>query len=335
MSSPPPRSGQEPERPEGAPRFAPPVSPTPGPGPASPRGPYAPPAGDVPPPPVPPAPRFVMTDEPSGPPPEAETTWRGWMAWVGLFAAFAIAFLGQAVIFGVGAVGGMDTADPPPAAMLLALLVQDAAFVGAAVVLARYAGSASPRHFGLQRTGWAVAVKWSVALGAAFYLLSALWAGLIDIKGTDELPDSLGIETSTAAFVAACILVTVIAPVTEEFLFRGFFFGALGNWKGIWPAALLTGVVFGAIHGGGTDVEYLPPLMLLGVLLCLLRWKTGSLLPCIGLHAFNNAVAFGVTAAEWDAWQVLLLIVGAVTVSLLICRPFLDSAERAAPRPAS
>jgi len=36
-------------------------------------------------------------------------------------------------------------------------------------------------------------------------------------------------------------------------------------------------------------------LVVLGVLLCLLYWRTGSLLPCIALHALNNGISFVVT----------------------------------------
>jgi hypothetical protein len=33
---------------------------------------------------------------------------------------------------------------------------------------------------------------------------------------------------------------------------------------------------------------------------------TGSLLPCVGLHALNNALALGISL-EWDWWVVLLV----------------------------
>lgn len=275
-----------------------------------------------------------MTDEEQAPP-EQETAWRGWMAWVALFSAFAAAFFGGGIVLLIGTAFGMDASDPTPAANIAALIVQDAAFVGAAILFARMAGPVSPKQFGIQGTPWGPAIGWAVLVAIGFYMFSATWAALIDISETDQLPDSLGVDSSTLAFVAVCLLVTVVAPVTEEFLFRGFFFGALRNWKGIWPAAIITGVVFGGIHAGGTNVEYLPPLMMLGFLLCVLRWKTGSLLPCIALHAFNNAIAFGVNAADWNAWQVILLIFGAVGVSLLVCLPFLGSADRAEARPAT
>jgi membrane protease YdiL (CAAX protease family) len=57
-------------------------------------------------------------------------------------------------------------------------------------------------------------------------------------------------------------------------------------------------------------------------MLCIVRWRTGSLLPCIALHAANNGLAFGVTE-NWSGGQTLLLALGAVAVTLLLCSALL------------
>src|SRR5919108_614815 len=105
---------------------------------------------------------------------------------------------------------------------------------------------------------------------------------------------------------------SVVAPVAEEFFFRGFFFAALRNWRGLWPAAIGTGVVFGAIHGSSSDAAFLLPLAFFGVSLCLIYAKTNSLYPCIALHCANNSVAFG-TTQDWT-WQIAVLFVGSIAV---------------------
>jgi membrane protease YdiL (CAAX protease family) len=164
----------------------------------------------------------------------------------------------------------------------------------------------------------------------AYGELSQLWAEIVNsTNAEDKLPTSLGVDESTAALVAVCALVTVIAPIAEEVFFRGYFFGALRNWRGPWPAALVTGAVFGAIHVGSAPAVFLVPLAILGVMLCVVRWRTGSLLPCIALHAINNALAFGV-AEDWTAGQTILLMVGAVTVTMLACRAFMAPAPEPA-----
>ena len=56
------------------------------------------------------------------------------------------------------------------------------------------------------------------------------------------------------------------------------------------PAALLAGVVFGALHAL-TGISAVPPLIAFGFVFCLLYEKTGSIVPGIILHMLNNSVA--------------------------------------------
>jgi uncharacterized protein len=86
------------------------------------------------------------------------------------------------------------------------------------------------------------------------------------------------------------------------------------------PAAVVTGIIFGAIHLGGTDVEFIVPLMVFGFFLCLLYVWTDSLLPCIVLHALNNALALGVSQ-DWGG-ATLLAMIAAGTGSALVVLPF-------------
>lgn len=276
-------------------------------------------------------------ESPDGPPSSAdggrperddEQRWPPWSAFVALVAALAATFLGGGLIAIVAAALGADLEDAPPAVTIVGTYVQDGAFIGAAVLFALQAGPIRPAQFGIVRPGIGRALRWMALAYVAYWLLAGAWAQLIGINEPDSLPDSLGVDESTVALVAVCILVTVVAPIAEEVFFRGYFFGALRNWRGPWPAVVITGLVFGAIHVFGQEAEFLLPLAILGAALCIVRWKTGSLLPCIALHAINNALAFSV-AESWTVGQGALLVVGATAVCLLICRPFLGS------RPAS
>jgi CAAX protease family protein len=261
---------------------------------------------------------------PPGPPGADERQWAPWTAPVALVVAFAFAIAGAIVVGLVGAAFGASLEDPPPAVNIIATFIQDGAFIGAALLFASRAGAVLPAQFGLTGVRIGKALKWMAIAYAGYWALAVLWAQLIDLPDEDKLPESLGVDESTLALVAVCVLVTVIAPIAEEVFFRGYFFGALRNWRGPWPAALLTGLVFGAIHIGSADVEFLVPLAILGVMLCILRWRSGSLLPCIALHALNNALAFAVGEA-WSVGQTLLLVAGATVVALLLTWPFLSS----------
>ena len=253
-----------------------------------------------------------------GPPP-----WKPWTAPVALVVAFLFAIVGGLVVAIVGAVFGASIDNPPPAVSIVATVVQDGAFIGAAVVFAGLGGPVLPARLGLRPVAFRKALGWMALAFAVYVAFSDAWLSLLDLHQKDNLPKELGVESSTAALVAVCVLVTVVAPIAEELFFRGFFFGALRNWRGPWPAALVTGLVFGGIHAGSTPVAFLLPLAVLGFMLCIVRWRTGSLLPCMALHAVNNGLAFGVSQ-HWIAWQVLLLIAGATAVVLLAAMPFVD-----------
>ncbi len=273
----------------------------------------------------------------SGPPPSAEPPalldsaegWTPWSAPLALVVALALALVGALVVGVVAAVFGASLDDPPPSVNIVATVLQDGAFVLAAVLFARHAGPLRPAQLGLRRTRLWPALGWMLLAFGVYVLLGALWAQLVDIHGTENLPKELGVDESTAALVSVCAIVTVLAPIAEETLFRGYIFRALRNWRGPWPAALLTGIAFGAVHAFSAKPVYLLPLAIFGVALCVVRWRTRSLLPCMALHSLNNALAFA-AAEDWSGGQTLLLMCGAVALVLVVVRPFVDVPGRAA-----
>ncbi|MEI8233685.1 MAG: CPBP family intramembrane glutamic endopeptidase [Verrucomicrobiota bacterium] len=81
------------------------------------------------------------------------------------------------------------------------------------------------------------------------------------------------------------------APLTEEFLFRGYFYGTLRRHLGALPALLLVSALFASIHmNGGT----LLPLFVLAACLTLAYEATGSLWTPICIHALFNTLMLGV-----------------------------------------
>jgi len=253
--------------------------------------------------------------------------WAPWTAPVALIAAFAAAIVGYVVIGIIGSVAGAGLDDPPPAVQISATVFQDLCLIGSALLFARLAVRPRAWQFGLRPTRFWPALGLVVAAWLAFIIFSAIWVSALGISERDDLPDQLGASESTVALLAVAFLVCVVAPIAEEFFFRGYFFTALRSWKGPWPAAVLTGIVFGGIHAGSAPVGYLVPLALLGFILCLLYWKTGSLYPCIVLHCINNSIAFGVSQ-HWN-WQIVVVIVASIAVIALLLLPFARSGRAA------
>jgi membrane protease YdiL (CAAX protease family) len=257
--------------------------------------------------------------------------WPAWTAPVALIASFAAALFGAILIGGVAAATGASLEHPPPAVQIGATAFQDIALIVTALSFARLSQRPRPWHFGLRPTRLWPALGWTVLGWFGFLLFSGAWVALLDIKERDRLPDELGASDSTVALLSVAVLVCVLAPVAEEFFFRGYFFSALRAWKGPLLAAVLTGIVFGAIHAGSAPLPFLVPLMVFGFVLCLIYWRTRSLYPCIALHSLNNSLAFGVSQ-HWD-WQIPVLMVAALAVIGAAVLP-LGGLRRAAPAPA-
>ena len=235
---------------------------------------------------------------------ERQPVWPAWFAWVG----FVAAMLGVITVVGtVAAIVGAD--GESPGFVVIATLGQGAVFVATAVWFAGRVAKPKAWHFGLRATAFWPAVGWA-ALGIfSFYLVSAVYAGLVQPDAEQDVVESLGGDEGTFGLVIAGLMVIAVAPVVEEIFFRGFFYRALRSRFPIVLAALMDGLLFGVIHfnfDGAEGLLILPPLALLGFIFCLVYEKTGSLYPVIGMHAFNNALAYAVQAD--DGWQVSVVV---------------------------
>jgi membrane protease YdiL (CAAX protease family) len=242
-----------------------------------------------------------------------------WATLAALFAGFVVATLAYVLLAAFVQAGGGDvTKNGPPGLVILATLIQDAALVGAAVwFAARWARRLTPASFGLRPVALRPAVGWAVVAFGAFWLLTAVYVSLVGRPDQQELTRDLADESSLAALIGYGILLAFIAPLAEEFFFRGFVFGVLREKIGIAWGALATGIVFGVVHVAGSPIETIGVLIILGVLLCLLYQKTGSLLPCVALHSINNAISFAATKdVPWPSAVLIVVACSAAAVGV-------------------
>ncbi|MFW6076800.1 MAG: CPBP family intramembrane glutamic endopeptidase [Hyphomicrobiales bacterium] len=94
-----------------------------------------------------------------------------------------------------------------------------------------------------------------------------------------------------ASVVLMGLLAVVLAPLAEEFVFRGFLFGAFQKSRlGVVGSAILLSVAWSVTHWGYSS-QNLVALFGLGLLFAYIVWRTGSLWPAIVGHAANNLVA--------------------------------------------
>jgi uncharacterized protein len=110
------------------------------------------------------------------------------------------------------------------------------------------------------------------------------------------------LRSSRAAVVVVAILAVATAPIVEEVVYRGILYSAFQRTFGVPLAVTAVSLMFAGIH----LPQYYPsvgPIFLITLLsftLTMLRVRTGSLLPCIILHAlFNGIQAVLLIAEPW------------------------------------
>lgn len=87
--------------------------------------------------------------------------------------------------------------------------------------------------------------------------------------------------------------VSITAGVCEEILFRGFLLWYFAVWIGVWPAAVVSSIVFGIGHVY-LGVRQIPNTAVIGLVMATLAILSGSLWPAMLLHA----------AIDWNSGEI-------------------------------
>jgi membrane protease YdiL (CAAX protease family) len=252
-----------------------------------------------------------------------------WIALAAVLLGFAGGVFVSVLVQLIGTAFGSSSLHPTPAVSIVRDFLFDAAFVASALYFTTIRGVMGRAAFGYRRIPWRVGVVAVLVAGAGYYVVTLLYSLVFSLHGTDKLPSDLGVQRSTWAAIGTALFVCAAAPMAEEFFFRGFLFGLLrrmrlvvgGRDLGPWFAAVVVGLLFGLAHFDSAQPEFLIPLGFLGFVLCIVRWKTGSLYPGMALHALNNCIALGVNELSWNAGEIFALMVGALAVIALVTGP--------------
>jgi uncharacterized protein len=86
----------------------------------------------------------------------------------------------------------------------------------------------------------------------------------------------------------------VLVGLAEEWWFRGYALQALARGTGFWPAAVISSLIFGALHVSKPDENFIDifNIIALGMIMCFALQRTGSLWLPVGFHTAFDFMQF-------------------------------------------
>lgn len=115
------------------------------------------------------------------------------------------------------------------------------------------------------------------------------------------------------------LTIGIVAPFTEEFLFRGVIYRTLSKNISIPVTIIIQGVLFGIYHANLIQGVYAS---LLGIIFGFITHKTQSLWPAIIAHMTNNTIAVIIPAVMGDIFNttscMIFVIIGSIGTIITI-----------------
>ncbi|MGY6554262.1 MAG: CPBP family intramembrane glutamic endopeptidase [Wenzhouxiangella sp.] len=133
-------------------------------------------------------------------------------------------------------------------------------------------------EFSIEAVNWAVVGTIPLLL-SVWVLADTRWAWAAELQ---RLMREIVVPLFRTAPAGTVILVSLLAGVGEELLFRGVIQGGLSGLIGPWPALILASVVFGLMHA--LTRAYFVVATLMGLYLGLFYLWTGNLLIPVLIH---------------------------------------------------
>ena len=220
--------------------------------------------------------------------------WRMPDALVALVLAVAFVALGVGAVLHRGAASeAVKIEQVLPGSLFFPVLV-----IGVGAFL-HYRGLRLVPALGLDRLGPGRVIGWSLGLvvlafifaGAANLVTLAVMQGKAEQQPLVNLFRDVARRNDMVAMAKIFFAGVILAPVAEEFIFRGFFYGVGKRYLGPLAGGFASALLFAAFHLSLTAVG---GLFVLAVCLTLAYERTGSLLVPIGMHALFNFTSLGV-----------------------------------------
>jgi membrane protease YdiL (CAAX protease family) len=200
------------------------------------------------------------------------------------------------VIIGAGSAQDIVSALTTPAMILALLVIQDLTlmltpyfiyFRNKALTWVELGLSSMSSRDAVNRVGL------GLIAGLGYAAIVMALTKLISYSGTGSVPG--GELNSFTDYIMLMVGGSIVAPISEEFFFRGIAFGGAKKWlenrRFAYSFSLslaFSSIFFAAVHG--YDIFGTTVVLIAGIIFALLYHKTGSLVSPIIAHAFYNGV---------------------------------------------
>lgn len=149
---------------------------------------------------------------------------------------------------------------------------------------------------GIRGSDW---VPWVFGLGVVYAGRTAVGIVAAALTRGSALADAQNVRLAhptVGAVIALGLVVVVLAPVSEELMFRGLLLRTFMRRMPFWPAAVVSTVLFGLLHtyeaaSLAGAITLACSVGVLGLANCYLVRITGRLAPAMMVHASFNALA--------------------------------------------
>lgn len=153
-------------------------------------------------------------------------------------------------------------------------------------------GSSYIKNIGFRSDSWKMLI---IGLGTAGFG-NLLINSLVSILGEDNALVNNSIQTVNTAFSATgtfqiivqILVLVIVAPIVEEYLFRGYVFRELKRLYPLVGAVILNGLLFGLYH---MNLLQTVNTFFLGIILSLVYYYRANITDAILVHVANNAIA--------------------------------------------
>ena len=127
----------------------------------------------------------------------------------------------------------------------------------------------------------------SIAMFVVSSAIGLFEESVMHVKVQEQAVDLLKTAHGSMALLFS-LLACVFAPFVEEFVFRGFAFNACLRYLPFAGAAILSALLFGAVHG---SLSAFVPLSAAGLVLAVVYYRTGALSASMISHAGFNLIS--------------------------------------------